>query len=386
MADPNVGRARPDELEAINELATTAFRVNNPNHPSFDLLYPHGYREETFPAEDHLVIRDGGRPVAMVALRPLRFAVGPNMIDVAGIGDVCTHRDYRGRGYMTVLMKVAEAEIDDRGFVLGFLGGERARYGRFGWEQAGCYWTFGLTEKYLAEIDLSDWTIEEPETIEPWMHAAIEEKPFRRSMAFDEMIWAVKRIGRRNLTAQGPGGRAVVVYDHATDETDQARSVTIDEWGGSPDAILALGTELARRKDVADVSLTTPAVGDGLTRLLRARAWSYGPRTAANVRVCRLAELLMAYFPWMSRCPNVCPGGITLRMTDVDQAATLVLDDAPSIVDAPGQFEVALNRLDMTTFLFGPLPPSRVFDLPHELAALDAIFPLPIFASSISGV
>ena len=383
MSDIRIERARPDEREAVIELANTSYRADNPRETDFEAATPEFYDPTMFRPEKHLVVRDGGRPVAMVVVHPLRFAAGPNVMEVAGIADVCTHPDYRKRGYMTAMMKAAEAEIDQRGFVLGYLGGDRARYARYGWEQSANYWGFELTGKYVADVDTASWSFWGPASLEEWMHEAIESKPFRRTIEFDVMKWAVRRDNMRMLAASGPGGRGLVL--HRTGPEPRAKS-TIEDWGGSPEAILALLAALAGGAEGGGLSIKTPAVDDPVTRMLRRRAARYGPRTGHALRVCRLDGILRAYLPWLSRAPGVCREGLTLRITDADQEATLAIGDEAALVDGPGRYEVALTRLEMTTFLFGPFPPSRAFDLPGELAGLDAVLPLPVFISGLSNV
>lgn len=143
----------------------------------------------------------------------MEFAAGSNTMSVAGIGQVSTLPDYRGRGLMTVLMKAAETEIDRRNFVLGYLGGDRFRYAWNGFETTVYGWRFELGAKDLKRLHLSGWSFHEPESLEPWMHETIEAKPYRRILSFDEAMWSVERISGRLMAAEGPAGRAVVAYE-----------------------------------------------------------------------------------------------------------------------------------------------------------------------------
>ena len=391
MTSIQVERARQDEREALIDLFNAAFRHDNPSHIDFRQLMPDLYRPCNFRGEDHLVIRDHGRPVAGLALLPLQFAVGPNVMDVAGIGQVSTHPNYRARGFMTALMKAAEAEIDRGDYVLGYLGGDRARYARFGFEATIYLWQFQLAAKDLADVDLGAWTFSEPAEFEPWMNGAIEAKPFRRKMTFDVMKWAVRRAGNRLLATNGPADRAIVVYNmdgdpEGGDGPERRGNATVQDWGGPVEGILALVVELARTSDGGTVHVTTPAFPDDLHRLLHQHASRCIPHTTSNLRITQLEPLLRTYLPWLSRAVNACPDGLTLRITGTDQQATLMLADQAKLVARPSHVEIAMNRLDMATLLFGPFPPSRLFDLPPQLHVLDAVLPLPIFFSGISWV
>lgn len=388
MSEIKVECARPEDREAIVELATTAFRTDNPTHPNFEELFPHFYHESIFSAENHLVVRHNGRIVANVAVRPIRFAAGPNSISTAGVGDVSTHPDSRGNGYMTTLMAAAENLIEERGYVLAYLNGDRFRYSRFGWEAVGCVWSFSFNEKCVTDVELTEWEIVESDGGPPWMHSAIKEKAYRRIMDIDEMTWSLKRSGRRVVSAEGSSGLGVIVYDTRDQREFGAagRSIAIKEWGGEPEAILALITSLVTKEDVETVSVTTPCVSDELTGLLRSRASRCGAAAPYNLRIGRLDELLQAYLPWLSRAAHLCPEGIAFNIRDSGQSVTLYLGGDPSVAVGPAAHEVSLNRLEMTMLLFGPTPPSRAFSFPPKLAILDTIFPLPVFISGLSDV
>jgi predicted N-acetyltransferase YhbS len=396
MSQPCVDRARPDELEALLAVFDGAFMHDHPGHRHFVELAPHLYLPENFRAEDHLVVREGGRPVAALALLPLQFAAGPNMIAGAGVGQVSTLPEFRGGGFMTAMMKHVEALMDrdgPDGVVLAYLGGDRFRYARFGFEKAGCAWQFEVSGPSLGALDLTPWTFTEQERLAPWMHECFEQKPYRRAVAFNEAVWAVRRPGGRLLTAEGPAGRATVTYakheDPALDDrVDVMRPghVTIRDWGGPADGVMALLGELARNCGGGHVSVRTPAVGDDLTRKLLSHSATFHPQTQANLRIGRLRALLEAYMPWFSRAPGICPEGLTLRMSDADQQAALFLGNTAAVEENGGRHLIELSRLEMTSFLFGPFTPSRRFDLSPRLAGLDAVLPLPFYVSGIANV
>lgn len=68
MTQAQVDRPRRDELPALLALFDGAFKHDDPDHPSFVDLMPHLYRPQNFRAQDHLVVRDGGRPVSGLLL------------------------------------------------------------------------------------------------------------------------------------------------------------------------------------------------------------------------------------------------------------------------------------------------------------------------------
>ena len=82
-------------------------------------------------------LRVDGRIRAIVGLFPIDWQVGGRLLKVGGIGGVSTHPGDRGKGYMGVLMRHCVERMKAEGFHLSWLGGQRQRYGWFGYEKCG---------------------------------------------------------------------------------------------------------------------------------------------------------------------------------------------------------------------------------------------------------
>jgi len=69
-------------------------------------------------------------------------------VSAYGIGQVCCMPEFRNQGVMTALMKVAEDEMQKLGRTVGFLSGNRRRYGHFRYDFGG------NTVKYRPDMKL----------------------------------------------------------------------------------------------------------------------------------------------------------------------------------------------------------------------------------------
>ncbi|MCL2664322.1 MAG: GNAT family N-acetyltransferase [Defluviitaleaceae bacterium] len=67
-------------------------------------------------------------------------------ISAYGIGQVSCLPEYRNRGVMTAVLKKSEQDMLEAGAVLGFLGGDRWRYGHFGYDFGGNRVSYELHE------------------------------------------------------------------------------------------------------------------------------------------------------------------------------------------------------------------------------------------------
>lgn len=101
-------------------------------------------RDPWFQPEHALIVRDAGKIVSHVTLfeRPLRF--GPSILKTAGIGDVLTIPDYRGKGLSSLIMRAALDLMQEQNFDLTMLFGIPNYYHKFGYIEAMSFYQLEL--------------------------------------------------------------------------------------------------------------------------------------------------------------------------------------------------------------------------------------------------
>ncbi len=97
-----------------------------------------------FKPEHVRIIKENGRIVSAVTIfeRPVRF--GKAIIKMAGIGDVLTVPEYRGKRYSRILMKSAVEYMENHNFDLTMLFGIPNYYHKFGYIEAMNYYRLEL--------------------------------------------------------------------------------------------------------------------------------------------------------------------------------------------------------------------------------------------------
>jgi hypothetical protein len=88
MTTPQVETARAADRAELLDLLLRAFQVGNPNHPTFDSLYPDLFEPSDEALGRHLIVRREGRIVACVGSYPVELVIGTCRLRVAGIGQV----------------------------------------------------------------------------------------------------------------------------------------------------------------------------------------------------------------------------------------------------------------------------------------------------------
>lgn len=128
--------ACPQEEEQLLDLIDLVFSQVRVPH-DFAQLLPKVYAHDGFSAY-HAVAVEDGRIRATIAMLPQNLRVDEAHILKTGyLGSVATHGKSRGKGYMKHLIEMQIDRAREQGFDLLALGGQRQRYGHYGFED-GC--------------------------------------------------------------------------------------------------------------------------------------------------------------------------------------------------------------------------------------------------------
>jgi predicted N-acetyltransferase YhbS len=120
----------------ILDFANYVFSYAHEPH-DFKKMIPKVYEEEGFAPLHHLVM-DEGRIVGMAALFKTQWKQkGHEPLQIGIIGQVACHPYRGGEGIMRLAMEAALKEAEDENLDLLILGGDRARYGYYGFERVG---------------------------------------------------------------------------------------------------------------------------------------------------------------------------------------------------------------------------------------------------------
>ncbi|MDP6041722.1 MAG: GNAT family N-acetyltransferase [Candidatus Latescibacteria bacterium] len=111
--------ATETELEEIAELQHLVFRPNEPDVAQRYLSYTND--DPAYTLDHSRVISQDGRLVCHLRIWDRTLRVRGADLLAAGIGSLCTHPDFRGRGYAQALMRDSEKYFFEAGYDLGLL-------------------------------------------------------------------------------------------------------------------------------------------------------------------------------------------------------------------------------------------------------------------------
>ncbi|HNQ35797.1 MAG TPA: GNAT family N-acetyltransferase, partial [bacterium] len=241
------------------------------NHPSIIMWVPFNEGWGQYDTE---------RIVGLVRIFPLDLRQGPVRLKAAGIGGVATRPELRGRGFMTRLMERALERMRGDGYPVSVLWGDRFRYRRFGYEQAGRTLSLRLTARSLKAAGVTPAPVRRYLGEPGWLdqvRAAYEKHPFRLR----------RRPGDYRLIFEKPGlflfggGRGQDFGYLAVTGRGAWQPV---EFGGRPETVLAVAAGVMERLGTDSLTFSMAAGSDGIEAFQSVAAgWSLSSELMAAV-------------------------------------------------------------------------------------------------------
>lgn len=119
----------------------------------FVSILPKIYHDEYRPAYNNFVVQEeNGTFRAAVGNFYIDLDVCGEPLKACCIGNVAVGLEYRSKGYMVDLMEMSVKDMQDNGADLAYLGGQRQRYGYFGFETSGVSYNFEFNKKTAKHI------------------------------------------------------------------------------------------------------------------------------------------------------------------------------------------------------------------------------------------
>ena len=145
MIKPTFAKTEAD-LEEIADMMGKIF-TRRSYFDFYDTRIRYQTMDPWYKPEHSRIIRENGKIVSHVCIieKPLQF--GPAVIKLAGIGDVFTHPEARGKGYSRLLMEDALRYMKEHDYPLTLLYGIPGYYHKFGYIEALKEYRFFVTVK-----------------------------------------------------------------------------------------------------------------------------------------------------------------------------------------------------------------------------------------------
>jgi GNAT superfamily N-acetyltransferase len=368
-----VRRARVSDLDEILDIIDTVWR--HPDGSPGDILSSHPFLFHDRRVPNHFVYEVDGRLWGVVGAYPYDVTLGGVVFRMAGVGQVISRPEYRGRGVMTAILRRVIAALEEENYDAAWLMGDRQRYAHFGWARGGRALHFTTNERYLPDVS--------PAAIRP----LDIEREFARIREYLNSLPYTMRMPEQELRLLF---RARDVNGWALDDSfilldaDRDRVHFAD---GRPDEIARLIAHQQRinagtSPDRCPMLIETPCVPSPLVRACREIFATASIQHCASFRIVRLVPFLEKAIRMVEGAVPQGTDVLELMNTDTGEAATLAAVQGEIRVTAgASENAVRLDTVRLTELFFDWIPaeihlPGLAADSP-----LRALLPLNVFMS-----
>ena len=152
-----IKRLKKENYDELISLLNLVFSKQNKCVMDFERELPNMCIRDEMHMRKHVGLFIDNRLVSVVGVYPLPTRVLDKEINFCTVGNVATHPDYEGHGYMNILFNQAMEIVKEEKYDICRLGGDRARYLRFGFELCGRNYSYYITPKNVKKSLLSGY-------------------------------------------------------------------------------------------------------------------------------------------------------------------------------------------------------------------------------------
>ncbi len=167
MSNIYKGRGKKEDEKQLIEVLDDVFFRDDKTEPKQDFMgiLPKLYKDKYNCGYNNFIVKEDDEIKAAIGCYPNEVVAAGRKLKVMGIGNVAVTRDCRGKGYMIDLMNMALDVMKEEDYDYSLLGGQRQRYGFFGYEPAGYSYGFyvgkGNARRILGKEAESGYTVRE---------------------------------------------------------------------------------------------------------------------------------------------------------------------------------------------------------------------------------
>jgi predicted N-acetyltransferase YhbS len=267
------------------------------DHPWFAKYLPHIFNTQPACVRKHRIAADEKGIAGCIGIYPLRFRVGKAVLSAGGVGSVSTRPDLRGSGLMSAMLRDTVASLAAQGYDISWLGGNRFRYGNYGWDFGGRSVMFTIARRdlvrYFPNAKPARPRLATPADI-PTMARLYQSIATRTLRPTASWPLHLKRSGFAFEVARASSRSAYLAY-----ESREGNAENIVEVAGRPDDVLALMLGHCQRHKLEWLHVMRPDVEDAVAQLLFRVAAEFSYAHRSQVRIVNVAST------WRKLAPEI---------------------------------------------------------------------------------
>lgn len=372
-----IKRLKKENYDELIALLNLVFSKQNNCVMDFEQELPNMCIRDDAHMRKHVGLFVDNKLVSVVGVYPLPTRVLNSEVNFCTVGNVATHPDYEGCGYMNVLLNSAMEIVKEEKYDACRLGGDRARYLRFGFELCGRNYSYYITQKNVKKSLLSSYGENTRITeISPKDEMSLS---FARKIYHQNKVSVLRNDNAemyRVMTAwkntpylvsknESPIGYFTLTPDKKT--VSEAYAIDKEAY---LDTVVAISNYL---NDGFSITLFEHDID--LVREMNKCAEYMSIQIPSNFNVISFEKVVDAYIKLKASYTHLADGCVTISIKEHGKIKIFANGNDCGCVKFDGECDFELSKSDATRFIFGMHPPVAVTE-PNMFAK--ANFPLPL--------
>lgn len=352
-----IERLQARDYDELIALLNDVFTRQNGMQMDFERDLPKMCVRDDLHVGRHFGIREDGKLVAAIGVYPFETVVAGEKLLFSTMGNIVTHWDYEGRGYMSALIGRGLQELEDLQVDASRLSGLRRRYNRSGFESCGQIYRFTFRKGgAFAPGGFGEEGVE----FSPVTPDNSEALDFCANLYNQNAIAVPRTAENFLLTATAWRNQVFLACKNGT---PIGYLCTVPEGGDvaehfavNADADLAM---LCAWQKKTDLPLTFAVQPHQTEALRKYSALCDGMQMASpsHFKICRWERVTGAFLRLKGQITDLPRGELLVGVEGYGTLRLFVTEQEVGCERTQLPAEVVLSPLEAARYLFGPLPP-----------------------------
>ena len=372
-----IKRLEKENYDELISLLNLVFSKQNGTEMDFEKELPNMCVRDDVHMKKHVGLFLDNKLVSVVGVYPLPTMVLDSEINFCTVGNVATHPDYEGLGYMNMLLLRAMEIVKEEKYDACRLGGDRARYLRFGFELCGRNYSYYVTQKNAKKSPLSAYG--QNVSITEILPSDEKSLSFAKEVYHKNKVSVLRRDNGemyRVMTAWqntpylvSKNGEPIGYFTLSPDKKTVSEAYATDKEAYF-DTVVAISNYLS-----GDFSITLFEHDIDLVREMNSCAEYMSIQIPSNFKIVNFERVVSAYMKLKASYTRLAEGSVTISIKDYGKIKIFANEKECGCVKFDGECDIELSKAEATRFIFGMHPPVSVIE-PNLFAK--ANFPLPL--------
>lgn len=372
-----IKRLKKENYDELISLLNLVFSKQNKCTMDFERELPNMCIKDDLHMRKHIGLFVDDKLVSVVGVYPLPTKVLDREINFCTVGNIATHPDYEGHGYMSILLNRAMEIVKEEKYDACRLGGDRARYLRFGFELCGGNYSYYITPKNAKKSLLGDYgqntsvteILPNDENSLAFAREVYHQNKVRVLRNDNDVMYRVMTAWKSTPYLVTKNDEPIGYFALASDKKEVSEAYAINKESYL-DTVVAISNYLND-----GFSITLPQHDIDLIGEMNRCAEYMSIQIPSNFNVVSFENVVDAYIKLKASYTCLVPGSVTISIKDYGKIKIFANENDCGCVKFDGECDFELSKPDATRFIFGMHPPVSVAQ-PNLFAK--ANFPLPL--------